>query len=263
MKKNPTNSPTTKTTAPLNDTQLLGLIETIEHCDQLADVPYGQRTLTVEDRVLLTLDYLSENRTEQALATTYRVSQPTVSRIISTFTDLIAGLLEKHRPTPADFQTFAGTLVVDGTLVTCWGWRDHHDLYSGKHKTTGLNLQVACDLDGHLMWVSDPKPGSWHDLRCIRESEFPAPEGQSWNVTADKGYIGWSCTHPIRKPKNGSLTEEDKDYNRQVNSYRAVIERVNAHLKNWHILKTRYRRPIKDFTNVIRAIIGMMFYNGL
>jgi len=30
-----------------------------------------------------------------------------------------------------------------------------------------------------------------------------------------------------------------------------------------HPHKTRYRRPIKDFTNVIRAIIGMMFYNGL
>ena len=35
-------------------------------------------------------------------------------------------------------------LIIDGTLLQCWSWKDHSELYSGKHKTTGLNVQVAC-----------------------------------------------------------------------------------------------------------------------
>ena len=47
-------------------------------------------------------------------------------------------------------------LIIDGTLLQCWSWADHPELYSGKHKTTGLNVQVACTLSGALAWVSDP-----------------------------------------------------------------------------------------------------------
>ena len=46
------------------------------------------------------------------------------------------------------------------------------ELYSGKHHTTGVNLQVACALTGHLAWISPPLPGSVHDAKAIKESEF-------------------------------------------------------------------------------------------
>lgn len=48
-------------------------------------------------------------------------------------------------------------LIVDGTLLEYWSWADHPELYSGKHKTTGLNVQVACTQAGTLAWVSDPR----------------------------------------------------------------------------------------------------------
>ncbi|WP_219413063.1 aminotransferase class IV, partial [Pseudonocardia nigra] len=38
--------------------------------------------------------------------------------------------------------------VVDGTLLPCWSWAGHPEMYSGKHKTTGKNVQVASTLDG-------------------------------------------------------------------------------------------------------------------
>ena len=42
-------------------------------------------------------------------------------------------------------------LIVDGTLLECWSWKDHPELYSGKHKTTGLGVQVACSQCGTLI----------------------------------------------------------------------------------------------------------------
>ncbi|HYB38523.1 MAG TPA: transposase family protein, partial [Mycobacterium sp.] len=44
------------------------------------------------------------------------------------------------------------------------------ELYSGKHKTTGMNVQVACTITGCLAWISDPIPGNRHDNHCLGES---------------------------------------------------------------------------------------------
>jgi hypothetical protein len=55
-------------------------------------------------------------------------------------------------------------LIVNGTLVSCWSWEHHPELYSGKHHTTGLNLQVVCDLTGRLRWISDPVEVTWRIL---------------------------------------------------------------------------------------------------
>ena len=61
--------------------------------------------------------------------------------------------------------------IVDGTLLPCWSWADHSELYSGKHKTTGINVQIACrPEDGELAWISDPVVGSRHDTYCLGES---------------------------------------------------------------------------------------------
>ena len=46
--------------------------------------------------------------------------------------------------------------IIDGTLLPCWSWAARPELYSGKHKTTGMNIQVACNLAGRLAWISDP-----------------------------------------------------------------------------------------------------------
>ena len=57
-----------------------------------------------------------------------------------------------------------------GTLLPRWSWASHPELYSGKHKTTGMNVQVACTLDGNLAWISDAVSGSRHDSYCLSES---------------------------------------------------------------------------------------------
>ena len=84
-----------------------------------------------------------------------RVSQATASRVVTVYTPLIARALEVNVPTVEDLDPTV-QLIVDGTLLPCWSWAEHPELYSGKHKTTGLNVQVACTLTGHLAWVSDP-----------------------------------------------------------------------------------------------------------
>jgi hypothetical protein len=47
------------------------------------------------------------------------------------------------------------------------------------------------------------------------------------------------------------------DYNNQVSSFHAPVERAVAQLKTWRILFTDYRRPIDTFTYSFRAAIGL------
>ena len=60
--------------------------------------------------------------------------------------------------------------LVDGTLLLCWSWASEPDLRSGKHKTTGMNVQIVCIREGELVWVSDPVEGSRHDVFCLDAS---------------------------------------------------------------------------------------------
>ena len=118
--------------------------------------------------VRLTLTYLRHNLSQGLVAEVYGVSQATASRVVTAYTPLIARALEVSVPTVEDLDPTV-QLIVDGTLLECWSWADHPELYSGKHRTTGVNVQVACTLSGTLAWVSDPPhDGRVHDTEALR-----------------------------------------------------------------------------------------------
>ena len=148
---------------------------------------------------------------------------------------------------------------LDGTLLPCWSWSGHNELYSGKHKTTGMNVQVACTIYGKLAWISDPVNGSRHDNYCQEESGVLLTMNPK-NWIGDKGYIGNSMITPYRKPAGGELLDWQKEYNTEVNKIRWMIEQVISHFKNWTIMHTDYRRPLKTFETTISAVVGLHFY---
>lgn len=211
--------------------------------------------------VVVTLTYLRRNRVQAELAEAFGVSQPTISRAITVLTPLLQRTLADRVPVAEDIDPSAQH-IIDGTLVPCWSWADHPELYSGKHKTTGMNLQVVCDLQGRLVWVSDPVDGCRHDIAALRLSAVydtdSAGEHPLW--LGDKGYIGASMITPIRKPPYRKLLDWEKKFNTDINGIRYQIEQAIAHLKNWNVLHTDYRRPLNTFASTISAVIGLEFF---
>jgi hypothetical protein len=90
--------------------------------------------------VVVALTYMRRNRVQAELAETYGVSQPTISRAITGLTPLIGKALEGYVPTAEDLDRDT-QYIVDGTLLPCWSWASSPELYSGKHKTTGMNCR--------------------------------------------------------------------------------------------------------------------------
>ena len=82
-------------------------------------------------------------------------------------TPLFSTVLAEYVPTADDLDPEAQYIVDDPP--PCWSWAGHKELYSGKHKTTGMNVQVACTIYGNLAWISDPVNGSRHDNYCLGE----------------------------------------------------------------------------------------------
>ena len=146
-----------------------------------------------------------------------------------------------------------------GTLLPCWSWAGHPELYSGKHKTTGMNVQVACTLAGRLAWISDPVDGSRHDTYCLSESGVLLTlDPGSW--IGDKAYIGKGMITPVRKPAHRDLLGWEKEFSTAVNRIRYVIEQVIANFKTWRVMHTDYRRPRATFPETISAVIALHFY---
>ena len=80
-------------------------------------------------------------------------------------------------------------------------------------------------------------------------------------VFGDKGFIGTDyITTPIRKPECRELLQWEQEWNHQVSSFCAPVERAVATLKTWRILFTDCRRPPKTFISSFRAAIGLYFF---
>jgi hypothetical protein len=155
------------------------------------------------------LIYMRRNHVQAELAKYFGVSQSTISRAVTGLTPIIGRMLAGYVPVAEDLDR--GTpYIVDGTLFRCWSWHDHSELYSGKHKTTGLNVQVACDLYGKLKWVSDPVSGNRHDSAALEISGvLDGLDPADW--TGDKGYIGNGMLTPIRKPQFRGLLDWERN----------------------------------------------------
>jgi DDE superfamily endonuclease len=208
--------------------------------------------------VTVALTYARRNHVQAELGEYWGSSQSTISRAVTTVTPLIATALAAFAPTAEELSANE-QYIVDGTLVTCWSWAGHTELYSGKHRTTGLNLQVVCDLSGTLRWISDPVDGARHDSAALAMSGvLDTLDPANW--IGDKGYIGNGMLTPFRKPAGGELLQWQKEFNTAINRIRYVIERAIAHVKTWRILHSDYRRPLSTFAGTISAVIALEFY---
>lgn len=252
-------------TTGLSTEQFSGIVELIHtHHPELAITARSRGMNTAVGffrRVHITVAYLRTNLTQAALAEFFATSQSTISRVVTTFTPAVAEVLSELVPTGDDLDP-AEQLIIDGTLLPCWSWQDRPELYSGKHRATGVNVQVAATHHGALVWVSDPVPGRVHDSTALRATHIleTLPDDAPFSYIGDKGYLGLGMLTPTRKPPLGSLTDQQKVNNKAINKTRSVVEHAIAHLKTWRILHTDYRRPYDTFPTTITAVLGLQFY---
>jgi hypothetical protein len=234
----------------------------------LLEKPWDQGTgrpkeLTLREALVVTSGYMRQNIIEEVWAEIFDVDQSTISRYITFLTPLIDRATTGFRPSAEEAAeaTSGAIALVDGTLWPCWSWAGERELWAGKYKTTGHGSLIVTNLAGRVTFVSEPVPGNQHDMAKLTGSECEMILKLAGDVIGDKGFIGTDyIITPVRKPKDRELYIREQDYNNQISSLRAPVERAVANLKTWRILFTDYRRPLTTFLSSFRAAIGLYFF---
>ena len=201
--------------------------------------------------------------TQEFLGDLRGISQPTVSRIVTTLVPLVKSVLEEFVPSAQDaIELVRGRVcLVDGTITPCWSYADHDELWSRKHGTTGFNTQLVCLLNGDAVYISDPLSGRVHDATAFTGTPVAEIVRNSGGGIADKGYQGCGMVTPRKTPPGGELSIGDKKNNVVISGLRAPVERVVAHFKSWRIFHTDYRRPYHTYRDSYDAARGLFFFS--
>jgi len=179
--------------------------EIVELCARVSDVvtrsesrPTWPPILGLYKSVTVTLTYLHRNHVAGRAGRILRcLTVHDLPRAITVLTPLLVLVTAGLVPTAEDLSP-TEQYNLDGTLVPCLSWHAHPELYSGKHHTTGLNLQVACTLRGDLAWVSDPVDRRRHDSAAMTLSGvLDTMNPRNW--IGDRGYVGHNMVTPIKK----------------------------------------------------------------
>lgn len=164
-------------------------------------------------------------------------------------------------------------VIIDGTLietdrVSTPGPTPGVDLWwSGKHHNHGGNVQVITAPDGWPLWTSEVRPGREHDTTCLRAHTEMLPLIIQWvnddrEALGDLGYKGLADTIvvPIKRPRGGELTEDEKDYNWVLASQRGPGERAHSLLKmTFKALRNVSINPY-DIGDIVRAALVLLHY---
>jgi len=107
--------------------------------------------------------------------------------------------------------------------------------------------------------------GRTHDFKLYKD-EFGKAVADHIKLMGDSGFQGILEFHknsetPKKKSKKEPLTAEDKAANKRIAQERIFIENVNASLKIFKILASKYRNRRKRFALRMSLICGI--YNAL
>jgi hypothetical protein len=115
----------------------------------------------LRDSIAMVVMLMRRNVTQEFAGGMFGCSQATVSRRWDLLRPVMAKVLRSYVPGPAQVAGRHGTLLVDGTICPTWDWKAVPDLYSGKAKYCGMNVQIACNLSGDVAAIGPvPVPGA-------------------------------------------------------------------------------------------------------
>lgn len=229
------------------------------------------------DQLLLTVVWLRQYPTQEALGYFFGVSDTAARAVIERVLPLLAaaGRDTMRRPDPGvKRRRHVDALLADlpelSVLVDSFEQRvqrpavDQQRYYSGKKKTHTLKSQVAVDpRSGRIVDVAASVPGPTADLTLLDRSGLCGRVPPEGGIGGDKGYLGLDQRHPggvtpRRKPRGRAQAEEDKAYNRALARERIVVEHGIRRLRRYECLSQTDRHHRTKHTARTCAVAGLV-----
>lgn len=224
--------------------------------------------LSVEDQVLMSLEYWREYRTYFHIGQSWEVHESTVSRIVRKVENALirAGIFQL----PGKKQLLDPEAVAKLPSDWCNGnanqrdpKKDFHRFYSGMKLRHTLKTQLVIDPKTKAVICTTFAAGQEDDFRLFKRSKVKLK--QETKCLADKGYQGIQKLHSNsrlhkKKRKGAQLSQADLQMNRDLERVRCICEHIIGRLKVFRILAERYRNRRKRFGLRFNLIAGLYNY---
>jgi hypothetical protein len=216
----------------------------------------------LEDHLLIMLIYYRCYITQEFLGFFYNVNKSAICRAIQRIEKLARPLIGVERK-PKISRREAETLIVDCTeqpIQRPGADAKQREHYSGKKKRHTVKTEYIVTRKGRIVSASPSHPGSHHDLAIRRDGPKLSNKARLY---ADSAYQGYDKEHrnlefPYKKPKNGKLTDEEREYNRGLSGFRVRVEHRIGRTKRFRIAAERFRNPLGTHHTKISIVAGLV-----
>lgn len=215
--------------------------------------------------IFLTLFWMRHYLTIDVISHLFKIEPRSCTRILKRTTVALAKTLANEIRFPSDqemedlqnteFQNLGFcncVCVVDGTEIQISRPKNSEfqtKTYSGKKKQNSLNVMVITKLNGEIIYHSSLRVGAhdqshWNELKLRemfvdKEYGIMGDGGFTFNRTDEEIEIhGYK---PRKKPKGGTLTLDEKEWNRKLSEVRVVVENSIRVIKTYKILSGVFR----------------------
>lgn len=119
-------------------------------------------------------------------------------------------------------------------------------MYSGKKKIHGRKNVILADEKKRILVLTQTKSARRHDKRLADKQNLFQSLPETVAAWLDTGFQGVQKSHfntliPVKRRKNRPLTEEEKDNNRIISSFRVIAEHAICGFKRYNCLQYPYR----------------------
>ena len=248
-------------------------------------------SLAAEHMLCMVLYHIWTGCAQEALQGVFGIDQTTASRNIRMARGIMAGagILPTDRavakelseaPPDKAVEATGGEIGVDWTHVAIEkpGDRDPgSEAHSGKARATTCKIMVGCAGSGMILLRGPAVGGRGSEIEYLREhppsaghvtaslTDPATPPGMRITVNLDGGpqgaegvLEGADVRMPRRKPRNGQLTEDQKNYNARLAGRRAVIEDSIAGIKAHRILGNVFRGSVAELEETFSVVTGIV-----
>ena len=224
---------------------------------------------TIAERLFFILVYLKNNPLQEYHAACFNMDQKHCNSFIHVLHRILEQCLHNADVMPAETQKEFGKLLKeqtseatlpillhDGTereIPRPVDWDQQQENYSGKKKKHTLKNAVIITSCCLILFVSPSVCGKMHDKK-IADTMYSFP--YACRLYQDTGYQGYRpegvlIFQPMKKPRGRELTQEEKDYNKNISSFRVRVEHVIGSVKRMRIVKDECRLRANNFVQRI------------
>lgn len=211
-----------------------------------------QYALTLEKNIAMLLLYARSYVNHVFLATIFNVHESRVCTYFARMRPCVEQVFDIPTKKADLREEEIFKLVVDATEQQTER-RDTGSGYSGKKKQETIKTQIVVTKKGRIMHSSESVPGNIHDKKLYDRSKIKLPD----NAKGDLAYLGTNITIPHKSSKLHSLTKTQRCFNERHSRARIIVEHVFASLKNWHILRDRFRGHLTNYHSYFAIVCGL------